>query len=94
MEKELISLVEQGLKAALLWFSYGWDLTNTLQRQQEAEVAGLGVGKLPMWKRADERFFWNRFLSNRMIDLTENGAADVGWIYTRISRLTLWYHYS
>lgn len=77
VEKELISLVEQGLRSAKLWFSYGWDLTNTLQRQKELEEAGKGVGKLPLWKRASDRFFWNRFLSGKMIDMTENGGVDV-----------------
>ncbi|KAK1923278.1 inositol/phosphatidylinositol phosphatase [Papiliotrema laurentii] len=77
VEKELISLVEQGLKSAKLWFSYGWDLTNTLQRQKELEEAGHGVGKWPLWKRADDRFFWNKFLSSKMLDLTENGGVDL-----------------
>jgi hypothetical protein len=77
VEKELISLVEQGLRSAKLWFSYGWDLTNTLQRQKELEEGDKGVGKWPLWKRANDRFFWNRFLSNKMIDLTENGGVDV-----------------
>lgn len=77
VEKELISLVEAGLKGAKLWFSYGWDLTNTLQRQKELEEAGNGVGKWPLWKRADDRFFWNKFLMGKMLDLTENGGVDV-----------------
>lgn len=33
--------------------------------------------KQPMWRRADERFFWNRYLMERMIDLTETGGVDV-----------------
>lgn len=74
IEKELISLVEQGLKAGNIWFSYGWDLTNTLQRQQEQQDAGMGPGKAPLWQRADERFFWNRFLQDRLIDATESGT--------------------
>lgn len=77
VEKELISLVEQGLKAGRMWFSYDLDLTNSLQRQQAQADKGEGEGKAPMWKRADERFFWNRYLSSKMIDLTENGAVDV-----------------
>ena len=77
IEKELISLVENGLKSAKLWFSHGWDLTNTLQRQKDQEAAGKGVRRAPLWQRADDRFFWNRFLSNKMIDLTENGGVDV-----------------
>ena len=78
VERELISLVEQGLRSARLWFSYGWDVTNSLQRQLEQEEKGTGAGKIPMWQRADDRFFWNRFLSQRMIDSTEKGGADVG----------------
>ncbi|CAD6579043.1 MAG: hypothetical protein TREMPRED_002343 [Tremellales sp. Tagirdzhanova-0007] len=72
VESELISLVEQGLKSGRLWFSYGWDLTNTLQRQKAAEGT-----RQPLWKRADERFFWNRYLMTSMIDITENGAVDL-----------------
>lgn len=77
VEKELVSLVEQGLKSGRMWYSYGLDLTNTMQRQQELEERGHGVKEWPAWKRADERFFWNRFLSGKMIDLTENGGVDV-----------------
>lgn len=57
-----------------MWFSYGWDLTNTLQRQKALEDAGMGPGQAPLWKRADERFFWNRFLQDRFISLTEKGT--------------------
>ncbi|KAK4688764.1 phosphatidylinositol 4-phosphatase, partial [Tremellales sp. Uapishka_1] len=73
VEKELISLVEQGLKSGRLWFSYGYDLTNTLQRQDN----GAKPEESPLWKRADERFFWNRFLMNRMVDLTEDKICDL-----------------
>lgn len=79
VEKELVSLVEQGLKSGRMWYSYGLDLTNTMQRQQDLEDRGQGVKDCPAWKRADERFFWNRYLSGRMIDLTENGGVDVRW---------------
>ncbi|WWC72748.1 uncharacterized protein I206_106712 [Kwoniella pini CBS 10737] len=74
VEKELISLVEQGLKSGRLWFSYGWDLTNSLQRQDDIREKGQ---QLPLWKKADERFFWNRYLASKMIDLTENGGVDL-----------------
>jgi hypothetical protein len=76
----LISLVEQGLRSAKLWFSYGWDLTNTLQRQREAEDSSRGKTALPLWKRADERFFWNRFLAGKLIEVTESGEADVSHV--------------
>jgi hypothetical protein len=90
VEKELISLVEQGLKSGKLWFSYGLDLTNTLQRQKEAETRVEGPGKLPLWKRADDRFFWNRYLMSKMVDLTENGGVDVSSarVHSCVSQLT------
>lgn len=77
VEKELVALVEQGLKSGRMWFSYGLDLTNTMQRQQDLASRGQGEGQWPAWKRADERFFWNRFLMGKMIDVTENGGVDV-----------------
>ncbi|ORX40863.1 putative Inositol/phosphatidylinositol phosphatase [Kockovaella imperatae] len=77
VERELIQLVEQGLRSASLWFSYGWDLTNTLQRQSDLEERGTGVGQWPLWKRADDGFFWNKFLAQRLIDSTEKEGVDL-----------------
>ncbi|RXK39388.1 inositol/phosphatidylinositol phosphatase [Tremella mesenterica] len=77
IEKELISLVEQGLRSGRLWFSYGLDLTNTLQRQKSLEEQGKGPGNVPMWQRADDRFFWNKYLSSKMIEATVNGECDL-----------------
>lgn len=77
VEKELLSLVESGLKGGKLWFSHGLDLTNTLQRQRDQDERGEGVGKQPLWKRADDRFFWNKYLMAKLIDTTERGQADV-----------------
>lgn len=50
--------------AGLLYFSYDYHLTHTLQRQQlmKAEFASQ-----PMWKVADRQFFWNRHLSRHFI---------------------------
>jgi hypothetical protein len=72
VERELVSLVEQGLRAGKLWFSYGWDLTNTLQRQQD--LIDSGRNEEPMWRRADDRFFWNKHLMSRFIERTELGG--------------------
>ena len=69
-----MSLVEQGLRAGRLWFSYGWDLTNTLQRQQDLLEAGRSAE--PMWKKADDRFFWNKHLMSKLIERTELGGKQ------------------
>uniref|UniRef100_A0A8C6SBS4 Inositol polyphosphate-5-phosphatase F n=1 Tax=Neogobius melanostomus TaxID=47308 RepID=A0A8C6SBS4_9GOBI len=46
------------------YFSLTYDLTNTVQRQGEAEHSGL-----PLWKRVDDRFFWNKYMIQDLIDL-------------------------
>ena len=78
VEKELVSLVENGLRNGRLWFSYGWDLTNSLQRQyeraQESEAGQDGLSKEAIWRRADDRFFWNKFLMTKLIQQTERGG--------------------
>jgi len=88
VEKELLSLVESGLKGGKLWFSHGVDLTNSLQRQREQEEAGEGIGKQPLWKRADDRFFWNKYLMGRLIDSTQTGNADVSLLLSLLKQLT------
>lgn len=46
------------------YFSLTYDLTNSVQRQGEAEHSGL-----PLWKRVDDRFFWNKYMIQDLIDL-------------------------
>ncbi|KAF8317564.1 hypothetical protein DL93DRAFT_2165436 [Clavulina sp. PMI_390] len=63
VEKHLVDLVEKHLADSVLWFSYGFEITRTLQSQ----YANPSAGK-PMWEAADDRFFWNKFLQSRLID--------------------------
>jgi hypothetical protein len=56
------------------YYSLTGDLTNSLQRQQK-----LNVNKeIPLWKRVDDRFFWNKVMLRPLIDCN-NEVADV-WI--------------
>lgn len=68
VEKTLIGLLKSHLYSAPFYFSHGWDLTSSLQRQ-----AQVGTGGAP-WERADERFFWNRYLSQPLIEATAAGT--------------------
>jgi hypothetical protein len=61
-EDTYLRLVKDLLKASPLYFSYSFDVTNSFQRQAHAEPA------VPLWKRADDRFFWNRFIQSDLID--------------------------
>ena len=51
-----------------MYFSYTLDLTNSFQRQAQQDAA------VPLWKRADDRFFWNRFLQSDLINFRNQGA--------------------
>ncbi|WFD25676.1 Phosphoinositide phosphatase sac1 [Malassezia nana] len=73
IEKRLIALVKESLYSGPLYFSYEMDLTSSMQRQ--VQNAGK-EGSVPLWKRADERFFWNRHLQERMIQHTLAHPAE------------------
>jgi phosphatidylinositol 4-phosphatase len=45
VEKHLVDLVEHHLASSVLWFSYGWDLTRTLQ----AQTVNPNEGR-PLWQ--------------------------------------------
>ncbi|CAI4045694.1 hypothetical protein SUVZ_11G0070 [Saccharomyces uvarum] len=55
-EAEYIKLLELHLKNSTFYFSYTYDLTNSLQRNEK-------IGPVSSWKTADERFFWNHYLT-------------------------------
>ncbi|MBW0504532.1 hypothetical protein O181_044247 [Austropuccinia psidii MF-1] len=45
--------------------SSSWDLTNSLQRQSNSN-------QIPIWKSADDRFFWNKYLQTPLINLANS----------------------
>lgn len=53
-----------------MYFSYSIDITNSFQRQAQADSSS------PLWKRADDRFFWNRFIQTDLIDFSSGGGRD------------------
>jgi hypothetical protein len=61
-EDNYLSLLKTLLKTSPLYFSYSFDITNSFQRQAHSDPA------TPLWKRADDRFFWNRFIQTDLID--------------------------
>ncbi|KAG0374584.1 hypothetical protein BGX24_010218 [Mortierella sp. AD032] len=64
-ETSFIALLHQHLQSSQFHFSYGYELTHTLQRQSEFRG-----DTRPIWERADERFFWNHRLQSKFIDHT------------------------
>ncbi|KAJ5096066.1 hypothetical protein NUU61_005422 [Penicillium alfredii] len=63
-EDTYLALVKDLLRTGPMYFSYSLDLTNSFQRQSQ------GAPNLPMWKGADDRFFWNRFIQSDLIDFS------------------------
>lgn len=66
VEKRLIALMKESLYSGPLYFSYDYDLTSSMQRQVQQSAGSVGTAE-PLWKRADERFFWNMHLQERLI---------------------------
>ncbi|QLQ82686.1 hypothetical protein HG537_0H04490 [Torulaspora globosa] len=69
-ESEYLKLLELHLNNATLYFSYSYDLTNSLQRNEQ--IGGVS------WKTADTRFFWNYYLTEDLRNLasTESRVSD------------------
>ncbi|KAF2110473.1 SacI homology domain-containing protein [Lophiotrema nucula] len=61
-EDTYLNLLKGLLKTSPLYFSYSFDITNSFQRQAHLDPA------TPLWKRADDRFFWNKFVQSDLVD--------------------------
>ncbi|KAI9257265.1 SacI homology domain-containing protein [Phascolomyces articulosus] len=71
-EQTYVHLLQDHLRQNTFYYSYTYDLTRSIQRQSNAE----NISE-PMWKMADPRFFWNRYLVDKMIMITESGEQDL-----------------
>jgi hypothetical protein len=65
-----LTLLKGFIKSSPLYFSYSSDLTNTFQRQAQIDQSQ------PLWMRADDRFFWNRFIQSDLIDFRTSGSRQ------------------
>ncbi|KAJ9656449.1 Phosphoinositide phosphatase sac1 [Coniosporium apollinis] len=72
-EDTYLSLIKTLLKTGPMYFSYSFDLTNSFQRQAESDTSA------PLWKRTDDRFFWNRFVQTDLIDFRTGGGNAHGF---------------
>ncbi|KAF2704983.1 synaptojanin-1 [Pleomassaria siparia CBS 279.74] len=71
-EDTYLTLLKGLIKASPLYFSYSFDITNTFQRQAHADPS------TPLWRRADDRFFWNRFIQTDLIDFRGGLGSGYG----------------
>ena len=68
-EDTYLAYLQTLLKTGPMYFSYSFDLTNSFQRQAQCDP------QEPLWQRADDRFFWNRFVSSSLIDFRLGKAS-------------------
>ncbi|KAJ3043751.1 Phosphatidylinositide phosphatase SAC1 [Rhizophlyctis rosea] len=68
-----LAMLNTLLASGAFYFSYDYDLTNSLQRQSEVGE----VNSKPLWQRADERFFWNKHMQRRLIEHTTQRNVDL-----------------
>ncbi|KAI0598970.1 putative SAC1 protein [Biscogniauxia sp. FL1348] len=66
-EDQFLSLLKTFIMNGPMYFSYSLDLTNSFQRQASVDNSA------PLWMRADDRFFWNRFVQTDLIDFRRMG---------------------
>jgi hypothetical protein len=71
-EDTYVAYVKSLLHSGPMYFSYSIDITNSFQRQAQADLSQ------PLWKRADDRFFWNRFVQTDLIDFRLGGGSGSG----------------
>ncbi|KAH6656963.1 putative SAC1 protein [Truncatella angustata] len=69
-EDMFISLLKTFVLPGPMYFSYSLDLTNSFQRQASMD------NTTPLWQRADDRFYWNRFVSTDLIDFRKRGSRS------------------
>ena len=68
-EDTYVAYLQNLFKVGSMYFSYSFDLTNSFQRQAYSDP------NEPLWQRADDRFFWNRFVSSSLIDFRLGKAS-------------------
>lgn len=67
-EDTFINLLKTFLAQGPMYFSYSIDLTNSFQRQSQANAAQ------PLWMRTDDRFFFNKHLQSPLINFRTGGS--------------------
>ncbi|KAK3075910.1 Phosphoinositide phosphatase sac1 [Teratosphaeriaceae sp. CCFEE 6253] len=68
-EQTYLTYLKTLIKSGPMYFSYSFDLTNSYQRQAQCDTSQ------PLWQRADDRFFWNRFVCSSLIDFREGKTS-------------------
>ena len=71
-EDTYLNLLKSLLKTGPMYFSYSLDVTNSFQRQASSDPS------LALWQRADDRFFWNKFIQSDLIEFARGAPSGAG----------------
>ncbi|KAH8682147.1 putative SAC1 protein [Xylariales sp. PMI_506] len=69
-EDTFLNLLKTFIVTGPMYFSYSLDLTNSFQRQASMDSAS------PLWMRADDRFFWNKFVQTDLMEFRKRGSRS------------------
>jgi hypothetical protein len=69
-EDTFINLLKTFMAQGPMYFSYSIDLTNSFQRQSQADTTK------PLWMRHDDRFFFNKYLQSDLINFRSAGSRS------------------
>ncbi|TWU75256.1 hypothetical protein ED733_005972 [Metarhizium rileyi] len=69
-EDTFIGLLNNFIQRGPMYFSYSIDLTNSFQRQSQADTSS------PLWMRTDDRFFFNKHLQSELIEFRTRGSRS------------------
>ncbi|KAL8708615.1 MAG: hypothetical protein Q9220_006551 [cf. Caloplaca sp. 1 TL-2023] len=71
-EDTYLDLLKTLLKTGPMYFSYSFDITSSFQRQASSDPS------LALWQRADDRFFWNKFIQSDLINFADGTTSASG----------------
>jgi len=57
------------------YFSLTFDLTNSIERQEE-QIENKSFSTKHLWRNADDRFFWNKTLLSDLIEIAEQQQSS------------------
>ncbi|KAJ1568827.1 hypothetical protein HK405_013365, partial [Cladochytrium tenue] len=69
-----LRMLDAVLTSCEFYFSYTLDITRSLQNQCRA--ASSGVHALPLWMRAEPRFYWNKHLQQPLIEFAQQDTSQ------------------
>lgn len=69
-EDIFIELLKTFMASGPMYFSYSIDLTNSFQRQAQMDASQ------PLWMKADDRFFFNKYLQSDLINFRNRGSRS------------------